>query len=302
LTDEQLIDAAQCIGSYNCINWVPDGLGSNSKPSMRYGKEGAMIETPATEAHPPESVLPRLLALAYGVLSYLIFFGVFWYSIGFVGNLVFPKTIDSGPQVPLGEALAVDLLLLGLFAVQHSVMARPGFKQVWTRWVPEPVERSTYVLLSSLLLALLFWQWRPIRGTVWEADHPVVVGALWGLCATGWLITLISTFLIDHFDLFGLRQVYLFATRRPYSPPPFSITLLYRVVRHPLLLGFLIAFWATPAMTWGHLLFAGMMTVYILIAIPLEERDLRMALKDSYEQYRQQVSMIVPWIKRGQRA
>jgi protein-S-isoprenylcysteine O-methyltransferase Ste14 len=261
-----------------------------------------MIEAPAKDAGHPVSVLSRSLVLGYGAICYLIFLGTFLYAIGFVGNLVFPKTIDSGPQVPLGEALAVDLWLLGLFAVQHSVMARPAFKRVWTRWVPVPVERSTYVLLSSLLLALLFWQWRPLPGAVWEVRQPIAVGALWGLCAAGWLVALVSTFLIDHFDLFGLRQVFLYATGRPYTPAPFGTPALYRVVRHPLLLGFLIAFWATPVMTWGHLVFAVLTTAYILIAVQLEERDLRAAFGGTYEEYRRQVFMIVPWIKRGQRA
>jgi len=243
-------------------------------------------------------VLYRLLTLGYGAISYLIFFGTFLYAIGFVGNLIVPKSIDSAPQGTLVEALAVDLLLLGLFAIQHSVMARPSFKRWWTRLVPPPVERSTYVLVSSLLLALLFWQWRSIPGAVWEVQHPMFVAALWVLFGAGWLVVLISTFLIDHFDLFGLRQVFLYATGTPYSPPPFRTPVLYRFVRHPIMLGFIIAFWATPTMTWGHFLFAVMTTAYILIGVFLEERELRSAFGDTYEAYRQQVSMIVPWVKR----
>jgi protein-S-isoprenylcysteine O-methyltransferase Ste14 len=261
-----------------------------------------MIDAPAKDAHQPASVLFRLLALGYGVLSYLIFLVAFLYAIGFVSNLVVPKTIDSGQQVPWGEALAVNLLMLGLFSVPHSVMARPAFKRWWTRFVPSPIERSTYVLASSLLLALLFWQWRPIPGMVWEVQQPVGASLLWGLCAAGWLVVLISTFLIDHFDLFGLRQVYLFATGRSYSSSPLRNPLLYRIVRHPIMLGFIVAFWATSGMTWGHLLFAASTTAYILIAIQLEELDLRAAFGGTYDQYRQEVSMILPLIKRGKRA
>jgi len=257
-----------------------------------------MNGAPAASDTRPAPLTNRLLAVVYGVVSYLVFFVSFLYAIGFVGNFVVPKSIDTGPQVTLAEALTVNLLLLGLFAVQHSLMARPSFKRWWTRFIPQPVERSTYVLASSVLLLLLFWQWRPIPAGVWDVQQPVVAALLWGAFGVGWLIVLISTFLIDHFDLFGLRQVYLHATGQPYTPPPFRTPALYRVVRHPIMLGFVIAFWATPTMTWGHLLFAGMTTAYILVGVTLEERDLRAAHGDDYEKYRQQVSMIVPWRRR----
>jgi protein-S-isoprenylcysteine O-methyltransferase Ste14 len=258
-----------------------------------------MKEPAPSDAAPPAPFSLRLLGVLYGGLCYLVFLASLLYAVGFVGNLVVPKGIDTGPPASPAEAVAVDLLLLGLFAVPHSVMARPGFKRWWTRLVPPPVERSTYVLASSLLLALLFWRWRPMPGVVWEVRHPAAVGFGWGLFAFGWLVALVSTFLIDHFDLFGLRQVYLLARGQPYAPPPFRTPALYRVVRHPLLLGFVIAFWATPVMTWGHLLFAGVTTAYVLIGIRLEERDLRGAFGSAYEQYREQVSMIAPWAGAG---
>lgn len=243
--------------------------------------------------------MSRLAALAYGAISYLIFLGTFVYSVGFVGNFAVPNAIDSGPVVPLGEAMAVDVLLLGLFAGQHSVMARPAFKRWWTRTVPPHVERSTYVLASSMALILLFWWWRPMPGVVWDVRHPAAVAAMWGLFAIGWLLVLASTFLIDHFDLFGMRQVYLYCKRRPYTPPPFRSPALYRHVRHPIMLGFLIAFWATPTMTWDHLLFAVMTTAYIGIGIRLEERDLLAAFGEGYKSYRRRVPMLIPWIGLG---
>jgi methanethiol S-methyltransferase len=257
-----------------------------------------MSEQPAPNTAIQSSVLLRILTLVYGGICYLIFFGTFLYAIGFVGNLLVPKSIDFEQVGSLAEAVAVNLLLLGLFAVQHSVMARPAFKRWWTRLVPPHVERSSYVLASSLALILLFWLWHPMVENIWDVQHPAAVAVLWGLFGVGWVLVLISTFLIDHFDLFGLRQVFLFATGTQYSPPPFRTPALYRVVRHPIMLGFLIAFWATPTMTWGHLLFAGMTTAYILIGIYLEERDLRNTFGGTYEEYRQQVSMIVPWFKR----
>ena len=237
--------------------------------------------------------MTKVLSVSYGAVCYLTFLGTFLYAVGFVGNLLVPKTIDSGPVVSLGEAVATNVLLLGLFAVQHSVMARPAFKRGWTRTVPPHLERSTYVLASSLVLLLLFWLWQPMPEVVW-ATGPSAAAVLWVVFGLGWVVVLVSTFLIDHFDLFGLRQVVLFARRRPYSPPPFRIRGLYRVVRHPIMLGFLIAFWATPTMTWGHLLFAGVTTAYIVVGVWLEERDLRHAFGETYDQYRRRVGMLLP--------
>jgi protein-S-isoprenylcysteine O-methyltransferase Ste14 len=238
--------------------------------------------------------MSRILALAYGVASYLAFLAAFLYAVGFVGNLPVSKSIDSGRSGPSLSAALVDALLLLLFAVPHSVMARPAFKRWWTRFVPPPVERSTYVLVSSLALAILFWQWRPIPGLVWDVSSPVGRWLLAAVFWLGWIVVLASTFLIDHFDLFGLRQVYLFASGRAYSPPAFKTGGLYHYVRHPIMLGFLLAFWATPTMTLGHLLFTVATTAYILIALQLEERDLVDYHGDQYRAYRKQAGMLFP--------
>lgn len=236
----------------------------------------------------------RTIAFVYGVVVYLIGLFATLYTIGFVGNLLVPKTIDWGEPAPLAQALLIDAFLLGLFGVQHSLMARPGFKKWWTRLVPQPVERSTYVLFTSLALILIFWGWQPVPGVVWSVENPIGRAILWSLYFLGWVIVFWSTFLIDHFDLFGLRQVYLYLREQKYTYPGFVTPLLYKLVRHPLLLGFLIAFWATPHMTLGHLVFAVVMTVYILYGIQLEERDMVNALGETYEEYREQVPMLLP--------
>ena len=244
----------------------------------------------------------KSLAVLYGVVAYAVFFLTFLYAVAFVGGVAAPKGIDSGPAAGLGETLVVDLLLLGLFAVQHSLMARPFFKAWWTKFVPQPVERSTYVLFASLALILLFWQWRPLPALVWSVTSAPAAAVIWAVCALGWATVLLSTFLINHFDLFGLRQVWAYRLGKEIPPPDFRTPLFYQVVRHPIYLGFILAFWATPTMTQGHLLFAMATTAYILIGIQLEERDLLALFGARYAAYRSQAGMLYPRMGRGSRA
>lgn len=236
----------------------------------------------------------RIIVFTYGVTCYLIFLSTFLYAIGFVGNFLVPKSLDSAPELPFGQALLVNVGLLGLFALQHSIMARPAFKRWWTKFVPPSVERSTYVLFSSLALLLLFWQWQPMGGTVWQIEHAAGRLLLYGLFAGGWLLVLVSTFLINHFDLFGLRQVYLYLRGKEYTSLKFATPWPYKLVRHPLYVGWFFAFWATPTMTLAHLVFALLTTAYILIAIQFEEQDLLAAHGKAYAEYRRHVPMLVP--------
>jgi protein-S-isoprenylcysteine O-methyltransferase Ste14 len=236
----------------------------------------------------------RSLAVVYGVVAYTIFFATFLYAIGFVGGVAVPKTIDSGAVGPIAPTLLIDTVLLGIFAVQHSVMARPAFKRWWTRLVPPPVERSTYVLFASLALILLFWQWRPLPTPEWSVQSEAAAMVIWALFWIGWATVLLSTFLINHFDLFGLRQVWAYRRNREIPPSEFHTPLFYRVVRHPLYLGFIIAFWAAPTMSQGRLFFALATTAYILIAIQLEEHDLTSVFGDTYRDYKARVGMLIP--------
>jgi len=239
-------------------------------------------------------MLSRICAFLYGFGCYLMFLAAFLYAIGFLGNLAVAKSIDSEAHLPFMQALTIDASLLGLFAIQHSVMARQWFKRAWTRIVPASVERSTYVLFSSLALLLLFWQWQPIGGAVWRVENPLGRFALYGLYAMGWLTVLVATFLINHFDLFGLRQVWLNLRGLPYTSLAFRTPGLYRHVRHPLYVGWLLVFWSTPVMTVAHLVFAIATTAYILVAIQFEERDL-IRHHAEYAEYRRRVPMLLPF-------
>ncbi len=240
----------------------------------------------------------RIISFLYGVLAHLGFLVVFLYLIGFLGNFVVPKSIDSGQAGPVAQAMLINVILIAIFGIQHSVMARPGFKQWWTRFVPQHIERSTYVMISNLLVALLIWQWQPMVGVIWNVEHPVGASVLWGLFGIGWVMIVLTSFVINHFDLFGLRQVYLHLRGMEYTPLEFKAKWIYKYIRHPLMLGWIIAFWSTPQMSAGHLVFAVGTAVYILIAIQYEERDLVKFHGEDYENYRRQASMLLPFMKK----
>ncbi len=245
--------------------------------------------------------MKRVAFFAYGMSCYVLFLATLLYLMGFVANIVVPKSIDSGAEAQVWQAVFINTLLIALFGIQHSVMARPGFKNWWTRIVPPPVERSTFVLMTCLLLGLLFWQWRPIASVVWQVNDSSTRLILGGLCVTGWGLVLYSSFLIDHFDLFGIRQVFLYLRGREYSLPTFKLPVLYKLVRNPLMLGLLIAFWSTPDMTYGHLLFSVVVTAYIFVGVSLEERDLANLLGERYRRYREGTAMLIPLAKRKRR-
>jgi methanethiol S-methyltransferase len=253
------------------------------------------VQTFSTTA---QNKIARILAFLYGLVCYAISVVILLYAAGFVGNFFVPRSIDSAPVISWGNALLVDAALIGIFGIQHSVMARPGFKNWWTQFVPKPIERSTYLLFSSLCLGLLFYLWQPIGGTIWNVTNTTGAAILYALCASGWLLLLASTFWINHFDLFGLRQVWLCLRGKEYTQLKFAIPGVYNYVRHPIYVGWLLAFWATPTMTVTHLVFAVITTVYILIAIQFEERDLVDIHGKAYVDYRRRVPMLVPFTRR----
>ena len=242
-----------------------------------------------------ERAMQRIIAFLYGIVVYVVFFVTFLYAIGFVSGIGAPKTIDTGEPGSIVAALILNLILMSIFAIQHSVMARRQFKAWWTQFVSPAVERSTFVLASSLALILMFWQWQPLPQTIWQVTDPNAVGVLVALEAVGWMLVLSSTFLINHFELFGLHQVMNNLNGKPMPAPEFKMPMFYKVVRHPIYLGFIIAFWATPTMTAGHLLFAAVTTAYIFVGIALEERDLIAVFGDDYRHYRERVGMILPF-------
>ena len=249
--------------------------------------------------HQKDSKFARISAFIYGVVCYGIFLVTFLYAIGFVGNLIVPRSIDSAANMTLSTAVWIDVSLLGIFGLQHSLMARPWFKAWWTKIVPKPVERSTYVLFSSLCLIALFYFWQPLGVTIWNVQNSIGQTIFYFLFAFGWLLVLLATFLINHFDLFGLRQVYLYAIDQEYTQLDFATPGLYKLVRHPLYVGWFFAFWATPTMTLAHLVFALVTTAYILVAIQFEERDLLKIHGQAYADYRRSVPMLIPFLRRS---
>lgn len=246
--------------------------------------------------------MKRYFSLAYGLICYVLFHVSFLYAIGFLGGFVVPKSVNSGPGVDPVWAITVNALLLGLFAVQHSVMARPAFKRAWTNIVPDHLERSTYVLLASLILLLIFAFWKPLPTVIWNVQGTWAAPVLWGIFGLGWFLVVVSTFLIDHFSLFGLSQVWAYFREETYSYPDFQVTGLYRYVRHPIMFGFLLAFWAIPVMTVGHALFAGLSSAYIVVGVLLEERDLMDRFGETYARYRAATPMLIPWFSAGEPA
>jgi methanethiol S-methyltransferase len=283
---------------------IMSSVALGSRPVAAQPEVGAMSDSRASSPEEPRRLrtgktMGRIAGFLFGLVVYLVFFGTILYAIGFVAGIVVPKAIDDGTSVPAVEALIVNLLLMSLFAVQHSVMARKSFKQWWTQFVPHSVERSVYVLLASLALILLFWQWRPMPAIVWQVDDPGVATAVMALSFVGWLVVFTSTFLINHFELFGLHQVVANLARRTLPEPRFKTPVLYKIVRHPIYLGFIVAFWAAPVMTVGHLLFAAVTTAYIFVGIFLEERDLVAMFGEDYKRYRAQVGMLIPFRRKA---
>lgn len=241
--------------------------------------------------------MKRLIVFIYGIISYLLFLGAFLYAIGFVGNLLVPKSIDSGETGALGMSLLINALILGLFAVQHSIMARPWFKEILTKIIPQAAERSTFVLFTSLIFFLMFWQWRPLGDIVWQFESGAAYMALTAFFWIGWAVVLVSTFLVNHFDLFGLQQITSYLNKKEVKEPEFTDRSLYKYVRHPIMLGFLIAFWATPTMSVGHLFFTVMCTGYIIAGVWFEEADLKRHFGERYIQYCEEVPMLIPFTK-----
>lgn len=273
-----------------------DGFGP--VPGVVSAGRSARISSFGSNNRKVKMIMSKVLSLLYGVVCYGAFFLSFLYAIGFVGNLIVPKSIDSGVESSLSRSLMINVVLLGLFAGQHTLMARPAFKRWWTKFVPVQVERSTFVLAASLLLSLLYWRWIPMPSVIWSVEAPVGKALLLGLFWLGWLTVLFSTLIVDHFDLFGLRQVWVYWRGEEYRHPPLQSKSLYRYVRHPIMLGFIIAFWATPHMTAGHLLFAIATTVYIFMGIQFEEHDLAQFLGKGYADYRRRVPMLIPFPRR----